>query len=54
MSVPNGDTRLMRGHFNEKFVEVKRKDEDGNEFVEQVPLRTYLAKRNRLVTGKTK
>lgn len=62
-SVPNGDTRLMRGHINEAFVCQRhvdkhldvcydRVDAEKNACV-VVPLRQYLAERNRLRTGKT-
>lgn len=69
-SAPNGDTRLVMGHVNEEFMcqthgnkhldrceknLVYTIDErlDGKKCV-VVGLRTYLAQRNKLVTGKTK
>ncbi len=67
MSVPNGDTTIVRGHVNEVFMcdkhnkEYDHKDhsetfskEDGLLLCRMVSLREYLFKRNRLVTGKTK
>lgn len=52
MSVPNGDRRIVRGDLNEEFKTVKHETEYGTWF-EQVPLRTWLAERGRLRTGKT-
>lgn len=62
-SVPNGDTRVVRGHIDEEFAcekhgqkELDRCENrrfDKNPCV-VVPLRQYLAERNRLRTGKTK
>lgn len=55
-SAPNGDTTIVRGHVNEEFIEVKRTTRIGNNvfhWSEWVPKREYLAKRNRLRTGKT-
>lgn len=66
MSVPNGDTTIVRGHVNEVFMCDKHNkeydhkdheesyDKDGQLLCRVVSLREYLAKRNRLVTGKTK
>lgn len=63
-SIPNGDTTVMRGHVNEKFVcrihgekeldacEQRIADEEGN--CKIIPLRWYLSERGRLRTGKTK
>lgn len=58
-SCPNGDTRVMRGHVNEVFVCEKHGDKETYECsmkpgCKLVPLRDYLYKRNRLVTGKTR
>lgn len=63
-SVPNGDTTIVRFHVNEKFMCDKHNkeydqheesyDKDGQLTCRMVSLREYLAKRNRLVTGKTK
>jgi hypothetical protein len=66
MSVPNGDTTIVRGHVNEVFMCDKHNkqydekshqesyDKDGLLLCRMVSLREYLAKRNRLVTGKTR
>lgn len=72
LSVPNGDTTIVRGHVNEVFMcdkhnkqyddkdhkeeysAVKGFPEDGLLLCRMVSLREYLAKRNRLVTGKTR
>ena len=52
MSAPNGDRRIVRGDLNEEFKIVKHDTKDG--VVEElVPLRTWLAQRGRLRTGKT-
>lgn len=57
-SCPNGDISLMLGHVNEEFACVKhgRNGEwcDIDPKCSFVSLRTYLASRGRLVTGKTK
>jgi hypothetical protein len=58
MSVPNRDTTIVRGHVNEVFMCDKNHEEsydrDGLLLCRMVSLREYLAKRNRLVTGKTR
>lgn len=64
LSTPNGDTGLARGHVNERFACVKHAEKELDECYLRasldesscvvVPLRTYLASRNRLRTGKTK
>ena len=66
MSVPNGDTTIVRGHVNEVFMCDKHNkeydakdheesyDKDGQLQCRVVSLREYLGKRGRLVTGKTK
>jgi hypothetical protein len=59
LSAPNGDTRIVRGHINEEFVCDKHFDKEFDVCLDRqgcvvIPLRQYLAKRNRLVTGKTK
>ena len=63
-SAPNGDTRVVKGHINEEFMCDKHGDKhldecESNQVLDRshcdvVSLRDYLAKRNRLVTGKTK
>ncbi len=62
LSTPNGDTTLARGHVNEKFVCNKHGDKnldlceakiEAGMSCSMVPLRNYLADRNRLRTGKT-
>lgn len=57
-STPNGDTRIIAGHVNEAFVCGTHFDKrldlcQGDEECRIITLRAYLAKRNRLVTGKT-
>jgi hypothetical protein len=52
MSAPNGDRRIVRGDLNEEFKIVRHETEYGT-WLESVPLRTWLAQHNRLVTGKT-
>lgn len=63
-SIPNGDTTVMRGHVNEKFVcrihagkqldtcEANIATDEG--MCKIIPLRWYLEERGRLNTGKTK
>ena len=58
-SSPNGDTTIVRGHADEVFVCERHKDKELDACAvrkgcEILPLRTYLAKRNRLITGKTR
>lgn len=55
-SAPNGDAGLIRGHRLERFVLVKcpADCEKEHEHEQLLPARTVLARRNRLVTGKTK
>jgi hypothetical protein len=53
MSAPNGDRGLIRGDKHERFVEVERKNEDGEKYFEYIPARLHAAKRGRLYTGKT-
>ena len=52
MSAPNGDRRIVRGDLNEEFKIVKHETEYGT-WYENVPLRSWLATRGRLTTGKT-
>lgn len=59
LSTPNGDVRIIRGHVNESFVCDKHFEKEldkcySDERCTIVPLRDYLYKRNRLVTGKTR
>lgn len=51
-SAPNGDRRIVRGDLNEEFKIVKHETKYGT-FEELVPLRTWLAQRGKLRTGKT-
>jgi hypothetical protein len=66
-SVPNGDTRVMRGHMSEVFIcdwhgkevpgpesRCPKQSKDPENPCPILPLRWYLLKRNRLRTGKTK
>lgn len=58
-SAPNGDTSIVLGHVNEKFVCSKHGDKEldvceRRENCNMESLRVYLTKRNRLVTGKTR
>jgi hypothetical protein len=55
-SAPNGDTRIVKGHFNEEFVCAThyREYDRCNEKCKNISLRDYLAKRNMLRTGKTR
>jgi hypothetical protein len=53
-SAPNGDARLVKGHLLAEFVWVEYYDElTRMSFRMQVPLRDYLARKHRLLTGKT-
>lgn len=51
-SAPNGNGGLVKGYSREEWVEVK-KVVGGKEIVVLVSLRDFLARKNRLVTGKT-
>lgn len=59
-SCPNGDTTVMRGSTNERFVCYTHNTEGfgdkctGDEKCKIVPLRWYLESRGKLRTGKTK
>jgi hypothetical protein len=58
-SCPNGDTRVMLGHVNEEFACPKHGQKEldvcqSRKGCDMMPLRWYLAERNRLVTGKTR
>ena len=54
-SAPNGDTAIVRGHVNEEFVCDRHANCNlDTSSCKVVPLREYLAKRNRLRTGKTR
>ena len=55
-SSPNGDTRIVRGHWNEEFrcdVGHKCGAKDAGP-CRIIPLRVWLSKRNKLRTGKTR
>lgn len=57
-SARNGDTRIILGHIDEVFVCVKHGEKELDKCQNRAgctmeSLRLYLAKRNRLVTGKT-
>jgi hypothetical protein len=53
-SAPNGDTTIVLGHINEEFCKEVRLKGYAEEYIEWIPKREWLAKRNRLRTGKTK
>lgn len=58
-SALNGDTSIIRGHVNEKFVCSKHGEKELDacavrQNCDMMPLRWYLASRGRLVTGKTR
>jgi len=54
-SVPNGDTRLMMGHVNTEYrCDTHSKCSWEEKSCKIITLREWLAKRNRLRTGKTK
>jgi hypothetical protein len=53
-SAPNGDARLVKGHLLAEFVWVERYDALTDMIIRwQEPLRDNLARKHRLVTGKT-
>lgn len=52
-SAPNGDTTIIRGHADEEFVRVLVLKGYAEEHYEWIPKREYLARRNKLRTGKT-
>lgn len=54
-SSPNGDTRIVRGHWNEEFrCDKHRECSQAQKDCNIIPLREWLSKRNMLRTGKTK